>query len=472
MKGGKLVDYEKIGKFIYQLRKEKKLTQKDLAESLSVTIQAISKWERGLGCPDVSLLRPLSEELGVSISELLNGEKIKKENVLEKVDDLLMKNLEENQRTRKKDRLIFLAFLIGIILIFYSFTLNIYTSFRLLAIITITLITAYIPIIVNKKTKLWHIAIPFLVFGGLLLFDYIAVSIYHREPIIYYNIEDEINYSENNYYNYYKRYDSLFYTAYKCSSNEVYELGPKNKNPNNYCFTKYDHTIIKSASITSKEGYVYFLGIGTSYEKNYVGYNTYFIEGFDLSTIYESDYMKEQISFLENHKLNNEPDLTNEEREYYKNRLVPHGDNDLSYAPKDVYDDLKNLQYFLNEKQFNKKITLNDLKDLTLSVITKNEIVELFNEVIDNGHNGIQYEINRKIKNVNNTNYEIVYMLEDNKITHVKINIKNNSFELDNDYLKEIENKIVEGNSFKIKNKISIKNNYQDLINILDNITL
>lgn len=63
-------------------------------------------------------------------------------------------------------------------------------------------------------------------------------------------------------------------------------------------------------------------------------------------------------------------------------------------------------------------------------------------------------------------------MLEDNKITHVKINIKNNSFELDNDYLKEIENKIVEGNSFKIKNKISIKNNYQDLINILDNITL
>ena len=144
----------------------------------------------------------------------------------------------------------------------------------------------------------------------------------------------------------------------------------------------------------------------------------------------------------------------------------------MRYAPKDVYDDLKNLQYFLNEKQFNKKITLNDLKDLTLSVITKNEIVELFNEVIDNAHNGIQYEINRKIKNVNNTNYEIVYMLEDNKITHVKINIKNNSFELDNDYLKEIENKIVEGNNFKIKNKISIKNNYQNLINILDNITL
>ena len=79
LKGGKLMDYEKIGKFIYELRKEKKLTQKDLAESLSVTIQAISKWERGLGCPDVSLLRPLSEELGISISELLNGEKIKKE---------------------------------------------------------------------------------------------------------------------------------------------------------------------------------------------------------------------------------------------------------------------------------------------------------------------------------------------------------------------------------------------------------
>ena len=63
-------------------------------------------------------------------------------------------------------------------------------------------------------------------------------------------------------------------------------------------------------------------------------------------------------------------------------------------------------------------------------------------------------------------------MLENNKITHAKINIKNNSFKLDNDYLKQIETKIIEENSFKIKDKVSIKNIYQDLINLLNNITV
>lgn len=440
------MDYEKIGKFIYELRKEKNLTQKDLSKSLSVTIQAISKWEGGLGCPDVSLLRPLSEELGVSISELLNGEKIKKENVLEKVDDLLMKNLEENEKRRKKERLIFITFLIGIILVFYSFTLNIYTSFRILTIIAIILITAYIPVIIKKKTKLWHITIPILVFSTLLLFDYIAVSVYQRQPIIYYDVVSDV--SNNDYH---KRYDSFFYTAYQCSTNEIYELGPKNEHPNNYCFFKYTHTIIKSSSITSKEGYVYFLGIGTSYEKDYdVNNNNYFLEAFDLSNIYESDYMKEN----------------------YSDVLMPHGDNDLSYAPKEVKDDLLKLRNFLNEKKLNKKITLDDLKDLKLDVITKEEVLELFNKVIDSDYNEIQYKINRKTQNINNVDYEIVYMLENNKITHVKINIKNNSFKLDNDYLKQIETKIVEENSFKIKDKVSIKNNYQDLINLLNNITI
>ena len=70
------MDYEKIGKFIFKLRKGKNLTQKQLAEKLNVTNKAISKWERGLGAPDVSLLRQLSEILGISVNELLLGEKI------------------------------------------------------------------------------------------------------------------------------------------------------------------------------------------------------------------------------------------------------------------------------------------------------------------------------------------------------------------------------------------------------------
>ena len=65
---------EKIGSLIAKLRKEKGLTQKELADQLHITDRAVSKWERGVGCPDISLLDDLANILGVSISSLLNGE--------------------------------------------------------------------------------------------------------------------------------------------------------------------------------------------------------------------------------------------------------------------------------------------------------------------------------------------------------------------------------------------------------------
>lgn len=68
-------NFSKMAQFISELRKEKKLTQKELAEQLGVTDKAVSKWERGLCCPDISLLSKLSNILGVTTSELLNGEK-------------------------------------------------------------------------------------------------------------------------------------------------------------------------------------------------------------------------------------------------------------------------------------------------------------------------------------------------------------------------------------------------------------
>ena len=70
---------EKIGNFIKEKRKEKNLTQKELAIKLNITDRAVSKWERGLGCPDVSLLENLSKILDVSIVEILNGEDLKEE---------------------------------------------------------------------------------------------------------------------------------------------------------------------------------------------------------------------------------------------------------------------------------------------------------------------------------------------------------------------------------------------------------
>ena len=70
------MDNIKTGNLIKELRIEKELTQKELAEKLSVSTAAVSKWENGKGFPDISILEPLSAELGISIAELIKGEKM------------------------------------------------------------------------------------------------------------------------------------------------------------------------------------------------------------------------------------------------------------------------------------------------------------------------------------------------------------------------------------------------------------
>ena len=66
------IDKAKFGAFVAQLRKEKGLMQKELAEKLYVSDKAVSKWERGLSIPDVAILVPLAEILGVTVTELLS----------------------------------------------------------------------------------------------------------------------------------------------------------------------------------------------------------------------------------------------------------------------------------------------------------------------------------------------------------------------------------------------------------------
>ena len=69
------MDIIKTGNLIKELRIEKCLTQKELSEKLNVSTAAVSKWENGKGFPDISILEPLSAELGISITELVKGEK-------------------------------------------------------------------------------------------------------------------------------------------------------------------------------------------------------------------------------------------------------------------------------------------------------------------------------------------------------------------------------------------------------------
>ena len=97
------MNYDKIGSFIQQKRKDKTLTQKQLAEKLGVTDRAISKWERGQGCPDVSILEVLSKELGCSILELLKGREIENKVIpVTEADDYVRDSMNISKQTTKQ----------------------------------------------------------------------------------------------------------------------------------------------------------------------------------------------------------------------------------------------------------------------------------------------------------------------------------------------------------------------------------
>ena len=96
------MDQLKIGKFIAECRKQKSLTQMQLAEKLNITDKAISKWERGIAMPDTSIMLELGDIFGISVNELLSGEKINMENNNQKNEQLLLdmaKELENKNKT-------------------------------------------------------------------------------------------------------------------------------------------------------------------------------------------------------------------------------------------------------------------------------------------------------------------------------------------------------------------------------------
>lgn len=70
------MDNARFGAFIAELRKEKGMTQRALADRLSVTDKAVSKWERGLGFPDIKLIEPLADALGSSVIEIMSSERL------------------------------------------------------------------------------------------------------------------------------------------------------------------------------------------------------------------------------------------------------------------------------------------------------------------------------------------------------------------------------------------------------------
>lgn len=124
------MDKERTGQLITELRKEKGLTQKQLADALNVTDKAVSKWERGLSFPDISMLEPIAETLDISIMEILAGEKKSEDETItrEEAQQIIKESVElsdeEIRHKRERSRLIIII-LVVITMLLISLTLNV-----------------------------------------------------------------------------------------------------------------------------------------------------------------------------------------------------------------------------------------------------------------------------------------------------------------------------------------------------------
>lgn len=171
------MDYEKIGKFILLLRKEQWLTQSQLAEKLNVTNKAISKWERGLGAPDISLLRNLSSILKVSINEILIGEKL--ESITkEQSDEILVESIFLYQEKGIKKTIsisliifMFTFFVASLVIFNVSMILSrfyLYVVFSILGCLFISLLFS-IKLLNSKQTKKILILIACIIYTVSLI---------------------------------------------------------------------------------------------------------------------------------------------------------------------------------------------------------------------------------------------------------------------------------------------------------------
>lgn len=156
------MNQEKFASFITQRRKQLNLTQKDIAEKLHVSISAVSKYERGLSYPDITLLEPLSQILEVTIVDLLKGEISHNDlSSLEASD--LFSELISKQRLKEYRRKILLSDVLYIILLFIT---------------AVTIILLFVNGIIPLSKLFEVITAVALIFLGILMFKNYRHSIY------------------------------------------------------------------------------------------------------------------------------------------------------------------------------------------------------------------------------------------------------------------------------------------------------
>ena len=212
------MNQEKIGKFIAKCRKDKKMTQSELAEKLGVTDKSIGNWENGRNMPDLSLFKPLCDVLGITINDLLSGEKISKDKYQERFEENIVNTIDYSTKRINK-----YSNVIGLLLVIFGLFISmsaimIFPSERswgsIYSVFGVVLFVIGISKLTNKM-KMWKrlllILLIFLGTLGILFFtDYINVKRNNvapmfRETSMYLGGDEELLY-----------YDTPFYDVIKC----------------------------------------------------------------------------------------------------------------------------------------------------------------------------------------------------------------------------------------------------------------
>ena len=184
------MNQEKVGKFIAMCRREKNMTQSDLAEKLGVTDKSIGNWENGRNMPDLSLFKPLCDELGITINELLSGEKLKKEKYQEKFEENIINTIDYSTKRINiiRNNLGIVLLVLGVLISFLAMTMfrsespwgSIYSVFGcMISMIGVSKLTKKL-----KYSKRLIICLSYFVLYliALFLIDYISVVSLRQLP--------------------------------------------------------------------------------------------------------------------------------------------------------------------------------------------------------------------------------------------------------------------------------------------------
>lgn len=213
------MNQEKIGKFIAQCRKEKNMTQQDLSEKLGVSSKTVSNWENGRNMPDLSLFKPLCEELDINLNDFLSGEKVKETEYQKKLEENIIKTINfSNNKLKNKNNFIGLMLItFGVLISITAIAIfpsesswgSLYSVFG--AIISLIGISKFTKRLTYGKRLICNFGYFLIFIFVLITIDYIGVVNIHQAP----RFSLKKISGENTIY-----YDTPFYDVVRCNVNK------------------------------------------------------------------------------------------------------------------------------------------------------------------------------------------------------------------------------------------------------------